>query len=336
MRVTGPAFLLAVLAAALATLAAIGIPTVAAQAQAYPARPIKLIVPFSAGTSSDIGARRLGQGLEKALGAPVIVENVVGAGGINGMQRVASAAPDGYTLGIGTVGTHAINLGVYKALPYHPLRSFEPITRFITFPNVLVVHPSLDVRDMPGLVALARQRSREGRPLSYASGGSGTTAHLGGEQFRQAVSADVVHVPYRGAAAAIPDLLGGRIDMMFGNISVVFEQVRAESLRPLANTGAARSELMPTVPSVGEIGMPQLELSNWLGLFAPAGTPREITDRLRDAVRATLADPALKAAFAQEGTDLVQDASAADFTRFIEAEMEKWTGVTRTAGIAPQ
>ncbi|TDR92881.1 Bug family tripartite tricarboxylate transporter substrate binding protein [Enterovirga rhinocerotis] len=320
----------------LAALAAIWLPADAAHGQAFPTRPIKLVVPFSPGTSSDIGARRLGQGLETVLGVPVIVENVVGAGGINGMQRVASAPADGYTLGIGTVGTHAINLGVYKALPYHPIRSFEPVTRFITFPNVVVVHPALDVRDMAGLVALARRRGAEGRPLSYASGGSGTTAHLGGEQLKQAAGVDLVHVPYRGAAAAMPDLLSGRVDMMFGNISVVFEQVRAGSLRALANTGTARSDLMPQIPAVGEVGMKQLELSNWLGVFAPAGTPAEITGRLRSAVHRTLAVPALKAAFAQEGTDLVEDDSAAAFTRFIEAEMDKWTGVTRAAGIAPQ
>lgn len=320
----------------LAALAALWLLAGPAAAQTYPSRPIKLIVPFSAGTSSDIGARRLGQGLEKILGQPVIVENVTGAGGITGIQRVATAEPDGYTLGIGTVGTHAINMGVYKTLPYHPIRSFEPITRFITFPNVLVVNPSIEARSLAELVALARKRSAAGKPLSYASGGSGTTAHLGGEQFKQAAGVELVHVPYRGAAAGIPDLLGGRVDIMFGNISVVFEQVNSGGLRPIANTGTSRSALMPDTPSVAEAGMQQLELSNWLGLFAPTGTPRPVTDSLRAAVHTVVADPAVKAAFAQEGTDIVHDASAEDFTRFIESEITKWVGVAKAADIAPQ
>lgn len=307
-----------------------------ARASAYPVRPIKLIVPFGGGTSSDIGARRLGQGMERILKQSFVVENVGGSGGIVGAQRVAAAEPDGYTLLVGTIGTHGINLGVYKSLPYDPLRSFAPISRFISYPNILVTNPAIEARTLPELIGAIRSRAAAGRPLSYASGGPGTSSHIGGEQLKQAAGAELVHVPYRGVATAIPDLLAGRVDMLLGSPSIILEHVKAGSMRAVFSSGPSRTALMSEVPSVVELGYPQLEMAGWLGLFAPAGTPPTVTDRLREAAHAVLADPEVKAVFAQEGTDLLQDASAADFRRFIESEGSKWVAVTKAAGIVPQ
>jgi tripartite-type tricarboxylate transporter receptor subunit TctC len=322
----------------LTLVSAIGAMVVAVPAHAdpYPNRPVKIVVPFSAGTTSDVGARRLAQGMEKILKQPFVVENVGGSGGINGTQRVANAEPDGYTLLVGTIGTHGINLGVYRSLPYDPLRSFEPISRFISYPNILVVNPSLEARTLSDLIRLARERSAAGRPLNYASGGAGTSSHIGGEQLKQVVGAELVHVPYRGVAAAVPDLLSGRIDMLLGSPSVVSEFVKAGSLRALANSGSSRSALLPEVATVSELGFPQLELSGWNGLFAPAGTNPEFTERLRATVHTVLNQPDVQAAFAHEGTDIVHDTNAAEFTQFIESEIGKWVSVTKTAGITAQ
>jgi tripartite-type tricarboxylate transporter receptor subunit TctC len=309
---------------------------VPAHADPYPSRPVKIVVPFSAGTTSDVGARRLAQGMERILKQPFVVENVGGSGGINGTQRVANAEADGYTLLVGTIGTHGINLGVYRSLPYDPLRSFEPISRFISYPNILVVNPSLEARTLSDLIRLARERSAAGKPLNYASGGAGTSSHIGGEQLKQVVGAELVHVPYRGVAAAVPDLLSGRVDMLLGSPSVVSEFVKAGSLRALANSGSSRSSLLPEVATVSELGFPQLELSGWNGLFAPAGTNPEITDRLRATLHTVLGQSDVQAAFAQEGTDIVQDANEAEFTQFIESEIGKWVSVAKTAGITAQ
>ena len=211
----------------------------------FPNRPITIIIPFTAGGSSDLTARRVGDAMGKVLKQPIIVQNLPSAGGIFGVNSVVKAPKDGYTLLAGTISTHAINAGLYKNLPYDPLKDFVPITRIGSFPNILVVQSSLKINTLPQLIELARQRQAQGKPLNYASGGVGSTSHLGGELLRQVAGVEMIHVPYKGAAGAMGDLLGGRIDLIFGNSQLVLPHIKTGQLVPLAVTTSARSDLLP-------------------------------------------------------------------------------------------
>ena len=305
-------------------------------ADEFPVRPIKLIVPYSAGSSADISARRVGEAMSRTLGKPIIVENVGGAGGVVGTMKFLQQPADGYTLLAGAIATHAINVGLYKTLPYDPVKDFAPISRISSFPNILVVHPSVNARTLPELVSLLKKRTADQPPLSFGSGGKATTAHLGGEQLKLVTGADLIHVPYASVAVAVPDVLAGRVSMLFGNMPVVQSFIEKGSLIAIANTGTARSALLPKVPTVKEQGFEAMELSAWIGLFAPAGTPAPIVKQLHAAVRAAVATPEVRESFRTLGATPESDASPEDFGLFINEEIKRWVGVTKAAGIKPE
>lgn len=325
-------------AAKLAALAAI---TLSASAPAlaqndFPDRPMKLIVPFSAGASSDVAARRVGEAMSRTLGQPIVIENVTGAGGLAGIRRFKQQAADGYTLLAGSISTHAINVGMHKTLPYDPLQDFEPISRISSFPNILVVHPSLGVKNLHELVTLLKKRPASEVPLSFASGGKGSTSHLGGEQLKQVAGIDLIHVPYSSVSVAMPDFLAGRTQIMFGNMTVVQPFIEKGSVVAIANTASERSPLLPNVPTVKEQGFESMELSAWIGLFAPAGTPPAVVKKLHAAARAAVNSPEVRESFKPLGTTPESDASPEDLRKFIAQEIKKWVGVARASGIAPE
>lgn len=323
--------LAAVAAVFLGTLAA-G-PLHAAQGE-YPSRPITIVVPFTAGGSSDVTARRVAEMMAKRIDQPIVIQNQPSAGGIVGVNAVKRAAKDGYTLLAGTISTHAINSGLYKNLSYDPVNDFTPITRIGSFPNILVVQKSLNVGTLDELVALAKERAQQGKPLTYASGGVGSTSHLGGELLQQAASVELTHVPYKGAAGALSDLLGGRIDLIFGNSQLVLSHIETGTLVPLAVTTSERSNLLPEVPTVAEIGFPQAEMSVWIGLFAPAGIPPEVADKLSKLTLEALADPELIEQFRAEGVFIEKDDSPEAFRGEQTRQVELWKSVIDKAGIA--
>ena len=300
----------------------------------FPNRPITIIIPFTAGGSSDLTARRVGDAMGKVLKQPIIVQNLPSAGGIFGVNSVVKAPKDGYTLLAGTISTHAINAGLYKNLPYDPLKDFVPITRIGSFPNILVVQSSLKINTLPQLIELARQRQAQGKPLNYASGGVGSTSHLGGELLRQVAGVEMIHVPYKGAAGAMGDLLGGRIDLIFGNSQLVLPHIKTGQLVPLAVTTSARSDLLPNVPTVAEIGFAEAEMSVWIGLFAPAGIPEVVANKLSAAALQALTSPEVLSGFTAEGVFIEKDESPAQFLTELSRQVALWKKVIDKAGIA--
>jgi hypothetical protein len=311
-----------------------GQPVFAQVADNFPNRPITIIIPFTAGGSSDLTARRVGDAMGKILKQPIIVQNLASAGGIFGVNSVVKAPKDGYTLLAGTISTHAINAGLYKNLPYDPLKDFVPITRIGSFPNILVVQSSLKINTLPQLIELARQRQAQGKPLNYASGGVGSTSHLGGELLRQVAGVEMIHVPYKGAAGAMGDLLGGRIDLIFGNSQLVLPHIKTGQLVPLAVTTSARSDLLPNVPTVTEIGFAEAEMSVWIGLFAPAGIPEVVANKLSAAALQALTSPEVLSGFTAEGVFIEKDESPAQFLTELSRQVALWKKVIDKAGIA--
>jgi tripartite-type tricarboxylate transporter receptor subunit TctC len=313
-------------AALLSAAASIGAP---AHAE-YPDKPIRLVVPFPAGTAADISARRIAQGMSIVLKQSIVVENRGGAGGAVGSEFVAKSAPDGYTLLAGTLNTHAMNSALYKDLPYDPIRDFEPITRITSFPNVMVVPTSLNVNTMAELVALAKKREQQ--PLTYGSGGVGTTAHLSAVLLGQTANVKLLHIPYQGTSKAMADVLSGRVDMIFGNIPVVLPFVKDGKLKALAITSEERSKQMPDVPTVAELGMKNAEMSVWIALFAPKNTPPAIVNTLSKAALAALKEPALQAGYEQDGGEVTSDATPAAFAAVLKSDVERWGKVVRESG----
>lgn len=300
----------------------------------FPNRPITIIIPFTAGGSSDLTARRVGDAMGKILKQPIIVQNLASAGGIFGVNSVVKAPKDGYTLLAGTISTHAINAGLYKNLPYDPLKDFVPITRIGSFPNILVVQSSLKINTLPDLIELARQRQAQGKPLTYASGGVGSTSHLGGELLRQVAGVEMIHVPYKGAAGAMGDLLGGRIDLIFGNSQLVLPHIKTGHLVPLAVTTKTRTDLLPNVPTVAEIGFAEAEMSVWIGLFAPAGIPTGVANKLSTAALEALASSEVLSGFTAEGVFVEKDDSPAQFLTELSSQVALWKKVINKADIA--
>jgi tripartite-type tricarboxylate transporter receptor subunit TctC len=299
---------------------------------AFPIRPVTIVAPFTPGTPADVAARRVAQAMAGTLGQSVVVENRSGAGGTTGSEYVARADPDGYTLIAGTQSTHAINVGLYRNLRYHPTRSFAPISRISAAPNVVVVSAALKIGTMKELIALAKQRNAEAQPLSFGSGGSGTTAHLGAEVLKQASGINMVHIPYRGTSQAITDVLTGRVDMMFAPIVVALPHIQSGAVRGLSITSPDRSPLLPEVPTVREAGLPEAETEVWIGLFAPAHTPEAVIGTLYDGLVRALKMPAVREGFAKEGSDVVIDASPAVFSRFVDEEIAAWAKVVQQSG----
>jgi tripartite-type tricarboxylate transporter receptor subunit TctC len=294
----------------------------------WPDRPIRLIVAFAPGGFTDIAARLIGQSLSQDLGQPVVVENRAGAGGLIGTEAAAQAAPDGNTLLLGTISTHAINVGLYRQLPYDPIRSFTPVSGIASGQLVLVVHPSVNAETVSALIALAKAKPGT---LTYGSGGNGTTSHLAGELFKSLAGIDLLHVPYRSPAPAASALLSGEIDMMFDTIPTSLPQIRGGKLRALGVSSPARVADLPDVPAVAET-LRSFDTGTWVGLFAPARTPEAIVARLDSAVRKALASPALQTRLSELGMQpLMLDAPA--FTAYVGSEIDKWVRVVRSAGI---
>jgi len=315
--------LLAVAAATAATLIA-----GPAAAQAYPTKPITMIVPFSAGGTTDILARIVGQALSTELGQSVVIDNRAGAGGNIGGQLAARAPADGYTLFMGTVGTHAINEALYKKMPFNPIKDFAPLSRVANVPNLLVAHPSQPFKTVPELIAYAKANPGK---VNFGSSGSGSSIHLSGELFKSMAKVDMVHIPYKGSAPAVNDLLGNQIAIMFDNMPSAIQHVRAGKLRPIAVTTAKRSPELPDVPTIAESGVPGYEATSWFGLFAVAGTPAPIVTQLNKALVKVLNNPDVKAKIVAQGGEVVAE-TPEQFAGFIKAETAKWGKVVKESG----
>jgi tripartite-type tricarboxylate transporter receptor subunit TctC len=273
--------------------------------------------------------------MSKLLKTPVIVENVVGAGGVTGTLRAQKAAPDGHTLLIGTQGTHMMNKFIYKHLKYNPDNDFIPIVNLVSFPNLVLVPPALKVSSLQEFITLAKARAKEGRPLTYGSGGIGSSSHLGAELFKLEAGIELTHVPYKPVADNASDLLTGRIDVTFGSLGTFAPHVLAGNLVGLAVTAPERAEILPQVPTIKEAGFPGAELTVWLGLFAPANTPQAVIDELKQAAIASMAVSSTRAAFAAEGA-AVQASSPVSFGDFIKEESQRWQPIIKKLGIELQ
>jgi tripartite-type tricarboxylate transporter receptor subunit TctC len=299
-----------------------------AQQQVWPARPVRLIVAFAPGGFTDIAARVLAERLSAELGQQVVVDNRAGAGGIIGTEAAARSTPDGYTLLMGTISTQAMNVGLYRNLPYDPVGDFAPVSRVATSPNLLVAHPSTGISDVAGLIARAKAQPGS---LTYGSGGNGTSSHLAGELFKSLAGVDLLHVPFRSTAPAASALVAGQLDLMFDTLPSAMPQVREGRLRALGVTAPRRLDTLPELPAVAET-VPGFEMGVWVGLFAPAGTPRPIVERADAATRKALASPELRARFAELGLEPFP-AGPEDLSAYLGAEIEKWVGVVRGANI---
>lgn len=299
-----------------------------ANAQPYPVKPIRLIVPFTPGGINDFAARSVSARLTDALGQAVVVDNRPGAGGIVGTELAARAPADGYTLIAGSVATHAINMSLYQRLPYDVLRDFAPVTKLVDASNLLVVHPSLPAQSVRELIALAKAHPGQ---INYASSGSGTSPHLAGELFKALAKVDLTHVPYKSAGPAVTDLLGGHIGVMFATMPSALPQAKAGKLRALAVTGRTRIASAPELPTVAEAGVPGYEVSGWSGMFAPAGTPREIVARLHAEAAKILRLPETKERFLAQGAEPGGEPPG-EFAAFVKSEIGKWAGVVKLSG----
>ena len=317
------------LAAAALALGAVAPPLRAAgPAHAVPSKPARIVVPFTPGGSTDILARAIGQRLSEAWGQPVVIENKPGAGGNVGVELVAKAPPDGYTIVMGHIGTFAANPALYKALPYDPVKDFAPITLVAMVPNVLVVGPAVQAKSLGELIAYAK--ANPGR-LDYGSGGNGSAAHLATEYFRMRTGVSMQHVPYKGTGPAVADLLGGQIGVMITGALPLLPHIKSGKLRALAVASPKRLAILPDVPTIAESGYPGFSAVQWYGLFAPAATPKEIVAKInRDAVKA-LRDPAVAERLASEGAEPVGD-TPEQFGAFVKSEIELWGKVIRESG----
>ena len=315
--------------------AALLLPAPAAAQTAWPSKPVRIVVPFAAGGTTDLLARALAPELQKAFGQPFVVDNKPGAGGNNGAAEVAKSANDGHTLLMGTVGTHAINAALYPKMPFDPVKDFVPITLVAGVPNVLVLNPKFaekyGINSVADLVRAAK--ANPGR-FNMASSGNGTSIHLSGELFKSMTGTFMVHFPYRGSGPALIDLIGGSMDLMFDNLPSALPQIKAGKLKALAVTSASRSAALPDLPTIAEAGGPALkgyEASSWFGLMAPAGTPPDVVTRLQQETAKALLSPALKERLQSQGA-IPGGMSSAAFTSFIAAETQKWAAVVKASG----
>jgi tripartite-type tricarboxylate transporter receptor subunit TctC len=322
--------------AALPLLPGLALPSVASAqpAPAYPSKPVRLIVPYPPGGPLDTAARALAERLRDSLGT-VVVENRPGAGGNVGVDYVARQPADGYTLAIGAVATHAINPWLFSRLPYDPVKDFAPITLIAHVPNVLVMPPETASRHGIGSLRdlIDHARRQPGR-LNYASGGNGSAGHMAGELLKSMARVSIVHIPYAGAAPAQLGLFAGQTDLMFDNLASAAPQIRAGKLRAFAVTGARRADALPDVPTVAEAGGPALagfEVSTWFGVFAPAGTPPEVVQRLNDTMRAALATPEMRERLGRMAAEPAPT-SPAEFAAFVRAELAKYERVVKFSG----
>ncbi len=307
----------------------------AAVAQAWPAKPIRIVVPFAAGGTTDILARALAPELQRALGQPVLVENKPGAGGNLGATDVAKSAPDGYSFLMGTVGTHGINAALYPKMPFDHVKDFVPVSLVAGVPNVVVLNAAYAQKNGINTVAdlIKHAKANPGR-MNMASSGNGTSIHLAGELFKTMTGTYMVHFPYRGSGPALVDLMGGAVDVMFDNLPSALPHVKSGRLKALAVTSAARSQTVPDLPTVAEAGGAVLkgyDASSWFGLLAPAGTPADIVNRVQQETSKALATPAMKERLLAQGA-IPSGNTSAEFAKHIAAETTKWAKVVKAAG----
>ena len=302
-----------------------------ALAQAYPTKPVTIIVPFAAGGTTDILARIIGQALTTELGQSVIVDNRAGAGGNIGASMAAKSPADGYTLFMGTVGTHAINAinaSLYKKMPFDPIKDFAPLTRVANVPNLLVANPAQPYKSVKELIAYAKANPGK---VNFGSSGNGSSIHLSGELFKSLAKVDMVHVPYKGSAPAVTDLLGNLIGIMFDNMPLAIQHVRSGKLVPIAVTTAKRSPELPNVPTIAEAGVPCYEATSWFGMFAPAGTPAPVLAKLNSALVKVLNQAEVKKKINEQGAETTSE-TPEQFAAFIQAESVKWGKVVKESG----
>jgi len=312
--------LVALFAAALAS---------AALAQAWPTKPVRFIVPYPPGGTSDILARTISEKLASALGQPVVVENKPGANGNLGADYVAKAAPDGYTFLLADIGAIAISPSVYPSLPFDPVKNFTPVTMVAYSPHILVVHPSVPAKSVAELVALAKSKPGQ---LNYAASSTGSAPHLAGVEFAQRAKIDWNYIPYKGGAQAVTDVVGGQADLLFNGMLATYPNVKGGKLRILAVSSANRLSSIPEVPTVAESGFPGFETGSWQGILAPPGTPPEIVAKLGTEVQKVLATPEMKEKLAAQGAD-VRVTTGAELGGFIAKERDRWAKVVKEAGI---
>ena len=316
------------IAAAAAAAACALLPGLAAAQGAFPSKTITIIVPFAAGGTTDILARVVAQGMGAELGQPVVVDNRAGAGGNIGGQLAARAPADGYTLFMGTVGTHAINAALYKKMPFDPIKDFAPLTRVANVPNLLVANPAQPFKTVQELIAYAKANPGK---INFGSSGSGSSIHLSGELFKSMAKVDMQHVPYKGSAPAVTDLLGNQIAIMFDNMPSAIQHVRSGKLRAIAVTTAKRSPELPDVPTIAEAGVPGYEATSWFGMFAPAGTPAPVVAKLNATIVKVLAMPDIKKKLAEQGAEAAGE-TPEQFAAFIQKESVKWGKVVKESG----
>ncbi|MCP5262494.1 MAG: tripartite tricarboxylate transporter substrate binding protein [Rhodoferax sp.] len=299
-------------------------------AQAWPARPVQVIVPGAPGDGADLAGRLLGQKLQEKLGQSFVIDNKTGAGGIIGSVAGKNAAPDGYHFIIGTAGSHGINAAVYDKLAYDPIKDFEPVILINKTPNVCVIHPSIPASNLAEFVALAK---KEPGKYSFASGGNGSSAHLSGEYLKMLAGIDLLHVPYKGATPAVQAVIAGQVQMFCGNLPPAIPHIKAGKLRALGVTTLKRSPELPDVPTIDESGYKGFESVAWFAFFAPKGTPADAIGKLNQALDEIIRMPDVREKLQAQGTEPV-GGSPADLKQFQAAEIEKWTKVARTAKVA--
>jgi len=310
----------------LALLLAFAVLPAAAQ---YPAKPLHLIVPFAPGGSTDIFARLIAERAQGALGQPMVVENRAGAAGNIGAEAVARASPDGYTLLMATTGVMAINNALYKSMTYDAAKDLEPVLFVASITNVLIVPPDFPAKNVAELVAAAK---KDPGKLSFASSGAGSSTHMSAELFKAMSGTDILHVPYKGSGQALPDLMSGRVSMMFENAPGAVGHIRSGKVRALAQTGIRRSPSLPDLPTVAESGVPGYESLSWSGIAVPAGTPRVVVERLNQGLNAVLAQADVRQKLAEQGAETIGGPPEA-FARHIRAEREKWSRLIREKNI---
>jgi len=298
------------------------------QAQNYPAKPVRVVVPYAPGGNMEHWRATL-EKVGQLLGQPLVMENRAGAGGNIGSDAVAKSPADGYTLLIGTIGTHAINVSVYSKMPYDAIRDFTPVVSLATMTNVAMVNPATPVKSIREFIEYANANPGK---LNFASPGNGSSAHLTGELFKQVTGVSMQHVPYKGSAPAMLDLIAGRIDIMFDNIPLPLPHIKAGKLRGLAVTAAQRSPVLPELPTLAEAGVPGFDVSSWYGIYAPAGLPRDIVTRLNGAFNEVLRLPEIRNQLVSQGWSPT-GGTPEQFGAFTQAELERWARVVKSANV---
>ena len=299
----------------------------ASAAEAYPSKPIRFVVPAAAGGPTEIVTRLLAERMTQSMGVSVIVEAKPGAGGNIGADAVAKSAPDGYTILMGTIGTNAINQTLYKSMPFQPLKDFTAVTQVVSYPLVVVVNPKLPIHSVADLIAYAKANPGK---LNRASGGSGTSMHMSGELFNEMAGVQMQHIPYKGSLPALTDVIGGQADLAFDSLVIAQPLIKSGKLRAIAVTGPERSPAAPDIPTVAET-LPGYAMTSWIGVFAPAGTPRPIVERLQQEIARALADPRVREQLVSQAADPVAS-KPDDFARFTADETEKWAPVVKASG----